>query len=109
MKSALRLTTMLPLLLLSGACAGSIQTVTLGAGCSSLIPAGWAEPVPSAAFPQDGATIRDWQVFGVDQTGQLVRANGRTSDVIEVVRSCEARDAEAIRQMRPWWRRLVPG
>lgn len=91
------------------ACAGSIQIAPPGAGCSSLLPAGWGDPVPSAAFLQDAASVRDWQVFGVEQSGQSVKANGRTSDVIGVVRACEARDAAAIRQIeRLWWRRLVP-
>jgi hypothetical protein len=49
-------------------------------------------------------------VFGIEQTGQLARANGRTSDVVEIVTSCEARDAAAVREIeRPWWRRLLPG
>lgn len=74
-------------------------------GCSSLIPAGWTEPVPSAAFPSDASDDRDWMAFGVAQTGQLVTANGRTSDVIAVVKACEARDAASAREIeRPWWR-----
>lgn len=109
MLSAKRLMTVLLLTLPSGACAGSIQIATPAAGCSSLVPAGWAEPVPSAAFPQDTASVRDWQVFGVDQTGQLAKANGRTADVLEVVTACEKRDAAAVRSLRPWYRRLLPG
>ena len=84
--------------------------LTPTAGCSSLIPAGWTEPVPSAPLPPASAVEADWQVFGIEQTGQLARANGRTSDVVEIVTSCEARDAAAVRQItRPWWRRLLPG
>lgn len=95
---------------LVGACAGSTQVLAPTVGCSSLIPAGWTEPVPSAALPPVDAVEADWQVFGIEQTGQLARANGRTSDVVEIVTSCERRDAEAIRRIeRPWWRRLVPG
>lgn len=110
MRSAMRLMMLLPVVLLCAACAGSIQVLTPAAGCSSLVPAGWTEPVPSAAFPANLADVRDWQVFGVEQTGQLAKANGRTSDVIEIVRSCEARDAAAVRQAtRPWYRRLMPG
>lgn len=49
-------------------------------------------------------------VFGVNQTGQLRIANGRTSDVLGIVTACEKRDAEAVRQItRPWWRKLWPG
>ncbi|QTC87529.1 hypothetical protein [Brevundimonas pondensis] len=79
-------------------------------GCSSLIPSGWTEPVPSAALPPADAVETDWQVFGIEQTGQLARANGRTADVVEIVTSCEARDTAAVRRIeRPWWAKLWPG
>ncbi|MBK6026037.1 hypothetical protein QOZ96_002469 [Brevundimonas nasdae] len=104
---------LIALLLISplvGACAGSTQVLAPTVGCSSLIPRGWTEPVPSAALPSSDAVEADWQVFGIEQTGQLARANGRTSDVVEIVTSCEARDAKAVRQIeRPWWRRLWAG
>lgn len=91
-------------------CAGSIRVSAATAGCSSLIPAGWTDPVPSAALPPAEAVETDWQVFGIQQTGQLARANGRTADVVEIVTSCERRDAAAIRRIeRPWWRRLLAG
>lgn len=104
MRYAKPLTVLLPTLLLAGACASSPVVLTPGAPCSSLIPAGWTEPVPSAPLPAQDADERGWLAFGVQQTGQLRTANGRTSDVIGIVRACEGRDAEAIRQMRPWWR-----
>lgn len=95
---------------LAAGCAGSIQVLTPTAGCSSLIPSGWTEPVPSAALPGEAAVEADWQVFGIEQTGQLARANGRTSDVVEIVTSCEARDAASVRRITaPWWRKLLPG
>ena len=48
--------------------------------------------------------------FGVAQTGQLRTANGRTSDVVAIVKACEARDAAAVRSIeRPWYQRLSPG
>lgn len=102
-----------------GACASSTRIVTPAVGCSMLVPAGWADPVPSAAFPQDAASVRDWQVFGVEQSGQLAKANGRTADGgrrtadvigIGIVRACEAREAQAVERIgRPWWARLRPG
>lgn len=110
MKSATPLTALLLTLPLAAACASSPVVLTPPAPCSSLIPAGWTEPVPSAALPPDDADEREWMVFGVQQTGQLVTANGRTSDVIGIVRACEQRDAEAVREItRPWWSRLWPG
>lgn len=107
MRSALRLTMLLLASLPLTACAGSTLVVTPGAGCSGLIPAGWTEPVPPPAFPADLTSARDWQVYGVETTGQLTIANGRTSDVISIVKACEARDQEAIRKTRPWWRRMA--
>lgn len=109
MQSKLPLIALLLTAPLYAGCANSVQVLTPGAGCSSLIPAGWSEPVPSAAFPADDAGETEWRVFGVRQTGQLVTANGRTFDVVGIVTACEARDREAIRQTRPWYRRLVPG
>ena len=95
---------------LAGACAGSTQVLMPTAGCSSLIPASWAAPVPSAALPPEAAVEADWQVFGIEQTGQLARANGRTADVVEIVTNCEARDAASVRQITvPWFKRLWPG
>lgn len=107
MRSALRLMTPLLAMLALSACAGSIRVTTPDAGCSSLIPAGWTEPVAPPAFPRDASSVRDWQVYGVETTGRLVIANGRTSDVIGIVTACERRDAAAIREIeRPWWQRV---
>ena len=55
---------------LAAGCAGSIQVLAPTAGCSSLIPAGWTKPVPSAALPPADAVEADWQVFGIEQTGR---------------------------------------
>src|SRR5690606_5324382 len=110
MQSVMRLTMLLLATTALGACASSTRIVTPAVGCSMLVPAGWADPVPSAAFPQDAASVRDWQVFGVEQSGQLAKANGRAADVMGVVRAGEARDAETVEQIgRPWWARLRPG
>lgn len=49
----------------------------------------------------------DWQVFGLEQTGQLGIANAEREGVIEVVTACERRDAEAVRRVeRNWLQRL---
>lgn len=110
MKSALRLTALLLTASLGAACASSPTIVGPTAPCTALIPVGWTEPVPSAALPPEPADERDWMAFGVQQTGQLRIANGRTADVVGIVTACEKRDAEAVRQItRPWWRRLWPG
>lgn len=91
-------------LLLSG-CAASTRVLAPNAGCSTLIPANWRDPVPSAVLSSDADETRRWQVFGVAQTGQLKLANGRASDVIQVVTACEARDAAAVQEIeRPWYR-----
>ena len=105
MRYAKPLTVLLPTLLLAGACASSPVVLTPAAPCSTLIPAGWTEGVPSAPLPSQEAGERGWMAFGVEQTGKLRTANGRTSDVIGIVRACEARDVEVVRDIqRPWWR-----
>lgn len=72
----------------------------------SLVPDDWVKGVPSAALPTLQATSVDWQVFGVAQTGQLDKANGRTRDAMSIVGGCERRDAAvAERIAAPWWKR----
>lgn len=45
-----------------------------------------------------------WRLFGVRQTGQLDKANGRTADALSIVQGCEARDAKAVEHItRKWW------
>lgn len=74
-------------------------------GCSSLVPDSWLEGIPGASLPSLAADKTDWQVFGVAQTGQLDKANGRTRDALGIVRGCEARDAAVVRKItRPWWK-----
>lgn len=101
---------MIALFLLGGCSSGPSIVNMASSPCSSLIPRLWAEPVPSAALPQEPSDERDWMAFGVAQTGALRTANGRTSDVIGIVRACEVRDAQAVERIkRPWWARLRPG
>lgn len=60
----------------------------------------------SADLPSLTADRTDWQVFGIAQTGQLDKANGRFADGMGIVRKCEARDAEVVKALapRPWYR-----
>ena len=105
MKSATKLILLLGIAPLASGCAGSIQVLAPTVGCSSLIPKTWEANVPSASLPHEAAAESDWQVFGIQQTGQLALANGQKRDAIEIVRTCEARDAAAVREVtRPWWR-----
>jgi len=55
------------------------------------------------------AEAEGWQVFGIEQTGQLAKSNGNTADAIEITERCEERDRLAIRSLRPWYERLLPG
>ncbi len=62
--------------------------------------------MPSAAIPGPAGEQADWMVFGVRQTGQLDKANGRFRDGIGIIERCEARDAAAVRRIEaPWWKR----
>lgn len=104
MKSAMLLAPLLAAALLVTGCAGSTRLLAPAEGCSALIPAGWSKAIPSALAPAEDGDETDWQVFGIEQTGQLAKANGRTADVIEVVTACEARDAAAARHINaPFW------
>lgn len=50
-------------------------------------------PTPGWPLPA-GDTARDWQGFGVGESGQRVQANTRAEAIVEIVESCEAREAE---------------
>jgi len=39
--------------------------------------------------------VRAWQGFGVAQSGQLSKANGRTADVLHIFGECERLNNEA--------------
>lgn len=99
---------LLPIALLAG-CAATV--VRGGASnCSDLLPAEWekgVEPVEqpvSAKLPDGHDDARPWQAGFVGQTGQLEKANGRTSDAIGITRRCEARDRAADKASeKRWW------
>lgn len=80
-----------PLTLMAGC-----QTIvtTPPADCMAYIPAAWQEPIPGAPLPAADELV-DWQKFGVAQTGQLSKANGRTADVLHIVSTCEAKANKA--------------
>lgn len=68
--------------------------------CSKLVPDSWRKPVAGAPLPA-GDVVGDWIAFADAQTGQLDKANGRTSDAIGIIERCEARDAAAVKRARP--------
>jgi hypothetical protein len=120
------------MMLLCAACAPSIQVQAPTVGCSELIPDSWSAPVPSAvlgslevgavvvatpgadaraaaaatALATAEAEAERWQVFGIQQTGQLRVANDRDQAKAEIYTKCAARDATAARSLRPWYQRL---
>lgn len=109
MHYAVRLTLLCAMLTPAAGCASSIQVLAPRDGCSSLIASRWAEDVPSAVIERGDDAALDWQLFGIAQTGQLKIANRDKADAIETIRRCEARDAQAVREVeRPWWQ-IWPG
>ncbi|AKM09892.1 hypothetical protein AB433_07680 [Croceicoccus naphthovorans] len=42
-----------------------------------------------------------WEKFGVEQTGQLKKANRDKADIVKTVGDCEARDRAAVRNAQP--------
>lgn len=105
MRYAVKTTLLCAMLMLAAGCATSIQVRAPSEGCSSLVAGRWAEDVPSAVLGDTGDAALDWQVFGIEQTGQLKIANRDKSDALETIRRCEVRDAEIIERIeKPWWR-----
>lgn len=93
------------MLIVSG-CGKTPIVSTPPASCSALIPQGWKKPVQGAAIPKPADTsqwigkpltdamaaaiVAPWASWGVEQTGQLDKANGRTADGIAIMERCEA-------------------
>lgn len=96
-----RMLALTPLLLLPN-CAlfagGPPVVTTSAAGCSSLIPAAWRQPVEAADPPQEAPTVGDLIIFGDEMQGRLDMANDRTISTIGIVERCEERDREAVRR-----------
>jgi hypothetical protein len=87
------------------ACAAAPVIQRPASACSTLVPESWRQGVPSADLPV-GSTAGDWIAFGDAQTGQLDKANDRTTGSLEIVSKCEARDAEVVKALapKPWWK-----
>ena len=79
---------------------GGGRILSTPTACSTLLPSEWREGVPGAALPQ-GSTVGDWIAFADAQTGQLDKANERTSAAIGIIERCEARSNEAVDKARP--------
>lgn len=92
-----------PMLVLSG-CVGAPPIVATPSACASLLPDEWRVPVAGAPLPLEG-TAGDWIAFGDAQTGQLDKANDRTTSSITIVERCEQLNRDAIASAkRPWWK-----
>jgi len=79
-----------------GGCTTMVSTPP--ADCSAFIPDSWKLAVPGSPLPADD-TLTEWQKFGVAQSGQLSKANGRSEDIIHIVTICESK-ANAARPRR---------
>lgn len=87
-------------------CASVPPIVAAPSACSTLVPSSHRVAVPGADLPSANATAGDWVAFGDAQTGQLDKANGHTADVLEIIDTCEKRDAATLKAItrRPWWK-----
>lgn len=72
------------------------QTIvtTPPADCTAFIPPAWKEPIPGAPLPADD-TLPEWQKFGVGQSGQLSKSNGRNADALHIISTCETKANQA--------------
>lgn len=116
-KSAALMALLLPMPLLVTGCVGSPPVLVAKAPCSDLIPDAWRKPVEHAAGPREvpapadgsiGAQLahavevgKAWMEYGLAETGQLEKANGRAADSIGITERCEARDRAAVERSKP--------
>lgn len=92
------LTLMLPLVAACASCAYTVKTPP--ADCLAFIPDSWREPIPGAPLPT-GMDARAWMAFGIEQSGQLDKSNGRTADILHIVSACE-KNANKARARGKW-------
>lgn len=62
--------------------------VTPPADCISYIPDSWKLAIPGAPLPSDDSQA-EWLKFGLAQSGQLSKANGKAEDILHIVTICE--------------------
>lgn len=71
-----------------------------------MIPPSYRQPVKPTRLPAADATAGDlWQSLD-DQTSRLDQSNGRTSDVVAIADSCQARQTKVLAALTPtpWWK-----
>lgn len=66
------------------------------AQCHKMIPPALIEPTKGADIPQ-GVTAKEWQLFGLEQSVQLEKANNDKPSIVYIVKSCE----DLMNQSRP--------
>lgn len=104
------------MLLLAGGCIGTPPIIVDKAPCSSLIPDSYRKPVghapdPREVRPADATPAgqiayltelgKAWMEYGIAESAQVEKADGRTADVIDLQERCEKRDAAAVKASRP--------
>lgn len=98
---------LLPAMLACALCVGCAATVATRdvPHCAELLDAsGLLNETAGAALPE-GSVVSDWQVFGVQQTGQLEKANADKGGAGRLVKTCEDLHRAALaRAVRPWWK-----
>lgn len=65
---------------------------------------GLSKPVPHATLPE--ATVGGWVDFGNREAGQLDKSNANTTAVIGIGQTCDAWQAKAKEEVKPWYKRL---
>lgn len=98
---------LLPAMLGFALCAGCVATVATRdvPHCAQLLDASGLLNETAAAPLPVGDVVGDWQVFGLQQTGQLESANADKGGAARLVRTCEDLHREALAAaVRPWWK-----
>ena len=83
------------------------MTILSAFPCGSNIPQSYRTPVQGPAALSETATVADLARAATDASAGLEKANGRLSDTISIIDSCDAHQKEVAKalQPEPWWKR----
>lgn len=104
MRSKLKLILCAATLSLVSSCASSNTLTGPAEGCSKLAEPVLGRVVGHATLGNSGDAAKDWQLYGLDETGRLNQSERDKRDGLAIIQMCEARDAATARRINaPWF------
>lgn len=92
------------MLSLAASCASSNVLTAPAEGCSRLAEPVLGRVVGHATLGDSGDAAKDWQLYGLDETGRLNQSERDKADGLSIIQRCEARDLAAARRINaPAW------